>query len=148
MLRGDAERHLLALTADHHGRPARAQRRRRVDGLHRAVVATLERRSLVAEHRPADLDRLEHLHPLTDRREVDAECFVLHVEPGRADAEQRMCEMTSSVLTILARMAGLRYVTPVTSVPSMTRSVRAAMAASSVYASNISLVGGPSNGSW
>ena len=36
----------------------------------------------------------------------------------------RPCEITSSVVTILASSAGLRYVTPVTSVPSCTRSVR------------------------
>jgi hypothetical protein len=38
--------------------------------------------------------------------------------------------MTSSVVTVLARSAGLRYVTPVTMVLSITLSVRMAMAAS------------------
>ena len=41
-------------------------------------------------------------------------------------------EMTSSDVTILARIAGFRYVTPVTSVPSSARRVRAASAPSSV----------------
>ena len=56
--------------------------------------------------------------------------------------------MTSSDVTIFARIAGLRYVTPVTSVPSLTRDVRAASAASNVYPSNIAFSGGPSSGSW
>ncbi len=44
----------------------------------------------------------------------------------------RPLEITSRVVTILARSAGLRYVTPVTSVPSLTFVVRAARAPSSV----------------
>ena len=56
-------------------------------------------------------------------------------------------EITSSVVTILASNAGFRYVTPVTSVPSCTRSVRAASAPSSVYASRIGSSGPPSAGS-
>ncbi len=53
----------------------------------------------------------------------------------------------SSVVTILASRAGLRYVTPVTRVPSFTRRVRAASPPSSVYASSIGCVGPPSGGS-
>ena len=60
----------------------------------------------------------------------------------------RPAETTSRAVTILARIAGFRYVTPVTSVPSFTALVRAAMAPRSVYASNISWSGGPSRGSW
>ena len=56
--------------------------------------------------------------------------------------------MTSSEVTILARIAGLRYVTPVTSVPSFAVVVRAASAPRSVYASNISSSGGPIIASW
>jgi hypothetical protein len=41
-------------------------------------------------------------------------------------------ETMSSVVTILASSAGLRYVTPVTRVPSFTRRVRAASPPSSV----------------
>ena len=55
-------------------------------------------------------------------------------------------DTTSRVVTILARMAGFRYVTPVTSVPSLTRFVRAASAPRRVYASNISWSVGPSSG--
>jgi len=40
--------------------------------------------------------------------------------------------MTSRVVTILAKSAGLRYVTPVTMVPNMMRLVRAARPPSSV----------------
>ncbi len=49
----------------------------------------------------------------------------------------------SSVVTTFARNAGLRYVTPVTMAPSMTRDVRAATALRSVYASSIGSDGGP-----
>ena len=52
-------------------------------------------------------------------------------------------ETTSSVVTTFARNAGLRYVTPVTMAPSMTREVRAATALRSVYASSIGSDGGP-----
>jgi hypothetical protein len=41
-------------------------------------------------------------------------------------------EITSRVVTILARIAGFRYVTPVTRVPSLTFFVRAARAPRSV----------------
>jgi hypothetical protein len=51
--------------------------------------------------------------------------------------------MTSSVVTCLASSAGLRYVTPVTSVASLMRDVLAAIAPSVVYASSIALVSGP-----
>src|SRR5436309_10613887 len=53
----------------------------------------------------------------------------------------------SSVVTILASRAGLRYVTPVTRVPSFTRRVRAASPPSSVYPSSMGCVGPPSGGS-
>ena len=56
-------------------------------------------------------------------------------------------ETTSSVVTILASRAGLRYVTPVTSVPSFTRLVRAASPPNSVYASSMGWVGPPRGGS-
>ena len=56
--------------------------------------------------------------------------------------------MTSSAVTAFASCAGLRYVTPVTSVPSRTVLVRAASAPSSVYESNISRRCGPMSGSW
>jgi hypothetical protein len=46
-------------------------------------------------------------------------------------------EMTSSVVTISVRIAGLRQVTPVTSVPSCTRRAWAVSAPSSVSAASI-----------
>ncbi len=52
-------------------------------------------------------------------------------------------EMTSSVVTTLARNAGFRYVTPVTIAPSLTRDVRAATAPRIVYASSIGSDAGP-----
>ena len=60
----------------------------------------------------------------------------------------RPFEMTSRQLTVLARNAGLRYVIPPTMHPRRTFDVRAAMADSKVYASNISWSGAPSMGSW
>ena len=61
---------------------------RSVDGVVDAVVATFERRSFVAEHGPADPERLlETVHPLGDGREVDAEAVVLLLVPGGPDAE-------------------------------------------------------------
>ena len=57
-------------------------------------------------------------------------------------------EITSSVVTIFASMAGFRYVLPETSVASRTRRVRAASAPSSVYASSMGWSGEPSAGSW
>jgi hypothetical protein len=52
-------------------------------------------------------------------------------------------EITSSVVTILARSDGLRYVTPETNAPSLTRDVPGATAPSNVYASNMGCSGGP-----
>ena len=51
-------------------------------------------------------------------------------------------------MTVLARIAGLRYVTPVTSVPSRTRFVRWLRAASVVYDSSIGSVSGPTPRIW
>ena len=51
--------------------------------------------------------------------------------------------MMSSVVTIFASRAGLRYTTLVTSVPSVIREVRAATAPSSVYGSSIGSSGRP-----
>jgi len=114
------------------------------------VVSAGEAHIVAGEHGPADLDRLlQHVqaHPVT--RIVDAEALVLNVVPGAPDAEDGPArEMTSSVVMILARMPGLRYVTPVTSVPSCTRRVRAASAPSRVYASSIGWSGPPRGGSW
>jgi hypothetical protein len=60
----------------------------------------------------------------------------------------RPWEITSSVVTIFASNAGLRYVTPVTSVPSLTFDVCAASADSVVYASSIGSVSGPTPRIW
>lgn len=60
----------------------------------------------------------------------------------------RPADMTSRVVTILASIAGLRYVTPVTSTPSLAVDVRAARPPSRVYASNIGSVGGPTPPIW
>ena len=49
----------------------------------------------------------------------------------------------SSVVTVLASIAGLRYVTPVTSVPSRTRLVSRARAASDDQPSSIGSSSGP-----
>ena len=56
--------------------------------------------------------------------------------------------MTSSVVVIFACSAGLRYVTPPTSRPRFSRSVRAASAARVVLPSSIQFVGGPTPGIW
>ena len=54
------------------------------------MVLALEGRILAAEHGSTDGERvLEHLEALLHRWEVDAECHVLDVEPGGADAEER-----------------------------------------------------------
>ena len=113
------------------------------------VVAARERRAFVAEHRAADLHGLlEPVEALAARSGSRSRS-----RRARARTTRRRCrgspgpfEMTSSVVTILASSAGLRYVTPVTSVPSCTRSVRAASAPSSVYASRIGSSGPPSGG--
>ena len=106
------------------GGPPGRDRRRRVDGVLHAVVLALEGRPLAAEHGPADVQRLlEPLEALLHRREVDARAPRARRRTTRRRCRGRPgpCEMTSSVVTILARIAGLRYVTPVTSVPSFTR---------------------------
>ena len=56
--------------------------------------------------------------------------------------------MMSASVTIFACCAGLRYVTPPTSSPSVTFSVRAARAASMVLPSNIQFSGGPCTAIW
>ena len=54
------------------------------------VVAALERRPVLGEHRLRDRQRLvEAVHPLADRREVEPEAVVLGLEPRRAEAEDR-----------------------------------------------------------
>ena len=82
------QRPLLAAAADEDGRPTRLQRRRHVARLVDPVVAAVERRRLLGEHGPADLQRLlQAVEPLAGRREVEAQALVLHVVPGRPDAE-------------------------------------------------------------
>ena len=62
--------------------------RRHVAGLVDPVVAPVERRRLLGEHGPADLQRLlQSVQPLAAGREVEAQPLVLDVVPGRADAE-------------------------------------------------------------
>jgi hypothetical protein len=52
-------------------------------------------------------------------------------------------ETMSSVVTVFARNAGFRYVTPVTIAPSLMRDVRAATPESNVYASSMGSDAGP-----
>ena len=86
--RRDRQRALLALAAHEDRRTADLQGGGPVDGVVNAVVATLERRSFVAEHGPADPEcLLETVHPLGDRWEGDPEAVVLLLEPGGADAQ-------------------------------------------------------------
>ena len=51
-------------------------------------------------------------------------------------------------VVIFASSAGLRYMTPPTSRPRLTRSVRAAIAASIVFPSNMFSVRSPTGGIW
>ena len=86
--RHQPQRPLLAAAADEDRRPARLHRARHVAGLVDPVVAAVERRRLLGEHGPADLQRLlQPVQPLAGGREVEAQSLVLDVVPGRADAE-------------------------------------------------------------
>ena len=86
----EAQGLLLPLAADHDGGPTGRDRCGAVDGGLDPVVLALDRGELTAEHRPADdQGLLQALEALLHRREVDPEAFVLDVEPGGADAEER-----------------------------------------------------------
>ena len=65
-------------------------RRRRVERVLHRMVRALVRRGVLREHAAADLERVDEVlvaHP--QRRELEAECGMLGVEPRGADAEQR-----------------------------------------------------------
>ena len=89
-LGGDAQRPLLAATADEDRRTAGLDRARAVERLMDAVVVALEARPFLGEHELGDRQRLlEAVHPLLHRREVDPVADVLLLVPGGADAEDR-----------------------------------------------------------
>ena len=69
-----------------------------------------------------------------------------HAAPRPSTARPR--EMMSSVVVSFASSAGLRYVTPPTSRPRLTRDVRAASAPRIVLPSSIQFVGGPTPRIW
>ena len=79
---------LLATAPDEDGWTAWLHGTRDVAGLVDPVVAAVERRRILGEHGPADLQcLLQPVQPLPVRREIEAQAFVLHVVPGRADTE-------------------------------------------------------------
>jgi len=111
-------------------------------------VVSLEAHVIAGEHCPADLNRLfKHVEAHAVARILDAEALMLDVVPSSPMQGWPAREMMSSVVTILAKMPGLRYVTPVTR-------VRAAPVGaggqrpSNVYASSIGSFGPPKGGNW
>ena len=91
---------------------------------------------------------LEQHEAVAQRRELVAVREVLLLEPRRPDAEEhaRPPEITSSVVVILAMSAGLRYVTPPTRRPRLSRDVRAASPARVVLPSSMNSARSPTPG--
>src|SRR6266567_574176 len=126
----DAESAPLAAAADEDLRPALLDRSRHVERAVDSEEPPLERGALLREHEPGDLYRLfQPVHAPTNRGNSNPypACSSLF-QAAPMPRIARPFETTSSVVTIFARSAGLRYVTPVTSVPSFTLVVRTAMA--------------------
>ena len=90
VLRGDLQRPLLASPADDDLRAAGLERPRAVQGAVDPVVAALEARTVLGEHRAADRERLvEPVHPLADGREVEPVAAMLVLVPGRPESQHR-----------------------------------------------------------
>jgi len=79
-------------------------------------VLAVERNPFAAQHRDDDLQRLlELLEAIGERAELDAERLVLELEqPAPMPSCARPPDTMSSVVTVFASTAGLRYVLPVT----------------------------------
>jgi hypothetical protein len=86
----NAQRALLATTADQDLRPALLNRSGHVERAIDAIELALERRPLLREHQPRDLHGLlEAVHAARNRRELEAVTQVLVLVPRRPDAQDR-----------------------------------------------------------
>ena len=83
VLRRDPQGPLFAATANEDRRTLWLDWARHVEGLADPVVAALERRAVLGEHRARDRERLvELVHPLAKRRKVEPVARVFDVVPA------------------------------------------------------------------
>ena len=90
VLRDQLQRALFSSTTDQDRRTVLLDGSRKIQRTINAVVAALEGRRLLPEHRPADLKRFfETAQPFTDRRELVTITAMFVLVPGGADTKDR-----------------------------------------------------------